>query len=651
MWLISLSNWHPMWLISLSNWHPMWLISLSNWHPMWLISLSNWHPMWLISLSNRISSVLSVTRKFLPNFLWQTDKETFQNERFVRYWSFESSLYNSLLESFILIMFWPTKGPPLWRRQENLPKWAFHTRHSQKRTKKSSKMSVSYETFAKKDKEIFQNERFVRDIRKKRQRNLPKWAFRTRHSQKLTKRPCKMSVSYETFAKKDKEIFQNERFVRDIRKNWQRDLPKWAFRARHSQKRTKKSSKMSVSYETFAKKDKEIFQNERFVRDIRKKRQRNLPKWAFRTRHSQKLTKRPCKMSVSYETFAKTDKETFQNERFVRDIRKNWQRDLPKWAFRARHSQKRTKKSSKMSVSYETFAKKDKEIFQNERFVRDIRKKRQRNLPKWAFRTRHSQKRTPQSSKRSVSCETFAKTDKETLQNERFVRDIRKNWQRDLPKWAFRTRHSQKRAPKSSKRSVSCETFAKTDKETFQNERFLRDIRKNGHRNLPKGAFRARHSQKQTPKSSKRSVSCETFAKTAKETFQNERFVRDIRKNGHRNLPKGAFRARHSQKQTPKSSKRSVSCETFAKTKISALQCPNGTACISHIRHARSPQRVAHANRVTQFRLGFAHPTRTISAEGCARTPTIAVSPRFRASDTHNLRRGLRTPQHKCSFA
>ena len=70
LWFVSLSKWHPMWFISLSNWHPMWLISLSNWHPMWLISLSNWHPMWLISLSNRISSVLSVTRKFLPNFLW-----------------------------------------------------------------------------------------------------------------------------------------------------------------------------------------------------------------------------------------------------------------------------------------------------------------------------------------------------------------------------------------------------------------------------------------------------------------------------------------------------------------------------------------------------------------------------------------------------
>ena len=157
--------------------------------------------------------------------------------------------------------------------------------------------------------------------------------------------------------------------------------------------------------------------------------------------------------------------------------------------------------------------------------------------------------------------------------------------------------------------SVSYETFAKTDKETFQNERFLRDIRKNGHRNLPKGAFRARHSQKQTPKSSKRSVSCETFAKTAKETFQNERFVRDIRKNGHRNLPKGAFRARHLQKLPKRPSKMSVSYETFAKTKISAFQCPNGTAQKRRLVHSNAPM----AQRV------------------------------FHTFDTHDLRRGLRT--------
>ena len=41
-------------------------------------------------------------------------------------------------------------------------------------------------------------------------------------------------------------------------------------------------------------------------------------------------------------------------------------------------------------------------------------------------------------------------------------------------------------------------------------------------------------------------------------------------------------------------------------------------------------------------RLHFAHSTRTISAEGCARTGQIALSPAFRALDTHDLRRGLR---------
>ena len=92
-------------------------------------------------------------------------------------------------------------------------------------------------------------------------------------------------------------------------------------------------------------------------------------------------------------------------------------------------------------------------------------------------------------------------------------------------------------------------------------------------------------------------------------------------------------------------------------------------ACISRTRHARSPQRVApgwdkshsrlqfralnthdlrrglRAHRTpdkSHSRLHFAHSTRTISAEGCPRAGQIALSPAFRALDTHDLRRGLR---------
>ena len=65
-------------------------------------------------------------------------------------------------------------------------------------------------------------------------------------------------------------------------------------------------------------------------------------------------------------------------------------------------------------------------------------------------------------------------------------------------------------------------------------------------------------------------------------------------------------------------------------------------ACISRTRHARSPQRVARTPGQSHSRLHFAHSTRTISAEGCARTGQIALSPAFRALDTHDLRRGLR---------
>ena len=65
-------------------------------------------------------------------------------------------------------------------------------------------------------------------------------------------------------------------------------------------------------------------------------------------------------------------------------------------------------------------------------------------------------------------------------------------------------------------------------------------------------------------------------------------------------------------------------------------------ACISRAPHARSPQRVARAPDKSHSRLHFAHSTRTISAEGCVRMGQIALSPAFRALDTHDLRRGLR---------
>ena len=64
-------------------------------------------------------------------------------------------------------------------------------------------------------------------------------------------------------------------------------------------------------------------------------------------------------------------------------------------------------------------------------------------------------------------------------------------------------------------------------------------------------------------------------------------------------------------------------------------------ACISRPRHARSPQRVARTPDKSHSRLHFAHSTCTISAEGCAHTGQIALSPAFRALDTHDLRRGL----------
>ena len=74
-------------------------------------------------------------------------------------------------------------------------------------------------------------------------------------------------------------------------------------------------------------------------------------------------------------------------------------------------------------------------------------------------------------------------------------------------------------------------------------------------------------------------------------------------------------------------------------------------ACISRTRHARSPQRVARGPDKSHPRLHFAHSTRTISAEGCARSRQIALSPAFRAFDTHDLRRGLRADRTNRTLA
>ena len=72
--------------------------------------------------------------------------------------------------------------------------------------------------------------------------------------------------------------------------------------------------------------------------------------------------------------------------------------------------------------------------------------------------------------------------------------------------------------------------------------------------------------------------------------------------------------------------------------------------CIPRTRHARSPQRVALRNPKSQFHLHSAHSTRTISAEGCTSKSKNAISPAFRALDTHDLRRGLHSEIQKRNF-
>ena len=91
-----------------------------------------------------------------------------------------------------------------------------------------------------------------------------------------------------------------------------------------------------------------------FPRDFHQKWHSNLPKRAFYTRLSSKVTIQASKTSVLHKTFTKSDNPSFQNERFTRDFHHKWQSKLPKRAFYTRLSPKVTSQASKTSVLHET---------------------------------------------------------------------------------------------------------------------------------------------------------------------------------------------------------------------------------------------------------------------------------------------------------
>ena len=74
-------------------------------------------------------------------------------------------------------------------------------------------------------------------------------------------------------------------------------------------------------------------------------------------------------------------------------------------------------------------------------------------------------------------------------------------------------------------------------------------------------------------------------------------------------------------------------------------------ACIPRLRRAGSPQMVAPECAKKQFRLRSAPSARTISADICAGTCANAISPAFRAFNTHDLRRGLCAQPFRLHFA
>ena len=128
----------------------------------------------------------------------------------------------------------------------------------------------------------------------------------------------------------------------------------------------------------------------------------------------------------------------------------------------------------------------------------------------------------------------------------------------------------------------------------------------------------------------------ETSSKSQARSLRNERFVRDFLQKSSAKSPKRAFRTRLPPKVKRQVSKTSVSYET------SATNPKRNLTCVSRPRRARSPQRVARDQSKTQSHLHFAPSMRTISAEGCPRPGQNAISPAFRALDTHDLGRAIK---------
>ena len=89
----------------------------------------------------------------------------------------------------------------------------------------------------------------------------------------------------------------------------------------------------------------------------------------------------------------------------------------------------------------------------------------------------------------------------------------------------------------------------------------------------------------------------------------------------------------------------SGSCRTSCARSLNTIRNRNFTS-ISSDGHARSPQRFALRNQKSQLYQHFARWTHTISAEGCISKRKNAISPAFRALDTHDLRRGFTFRNH-----
>ena len=263
-----------------------------------------------------------------------------------------------------------------------------------------------------------------------------------------------------------------------------------------------------------------------------------------------------------------------------------------------------------------------------------------------AFRARLLPQMKHQVSKTSISYETSSKREAPSLQNERCVRDFLQQWSATNPKRPFtcisRTRHArspQRVAPDRAVNALS-PAFRALDAQRVARDRDKSHSRLyfvQSTRTIPAEGCPGPGQIALSP--AFRAVDTHDFRRGLSRIGANPTLA-CISPDRRARSPQRVVPDRGTSHSRPSAAFRAVDTHD-PRRGLSRTGATRTLACISRTRHARSRQRVVPDRDKSHSRLHFAHSTRTISAEGCPRQSQIALSPAFRALDTHDLRRGL----------